>query len=99
VTRRKGELSAKMIDRDWPQQVALPADQLIGENYLITHEFCRELSLCPRTHTVRRGNTTYTVFCFADPSHADLFRERFRGERFDPKDRGRGSEWFLWCKR
>jgi hypothetical protein len=23
---------------------------------------------------------------------------RFGGERFDPKDRGRGSAWFLWRK-
>jgi hypothetical protein len=51
----------------------------------MTHEFGRALSVCPRGHTVRRDNTTYSVFCFADPSHADLFRERFRGERFDPK--------------
>jgi hypothetical protein len=98
MTRRKGELSAKTIDRDWPHQVALPAEQVLGESYRITHEFCRALSLCPRGHTVRRDNTTYSVFCFADPSHAELFRERFRGEHFDPKDRGRGSEWFL-CRR
>jgi hypothetical protein len=28
----------------------------------------------------------------------DLFRERFSESTFDPKDRGRGSEWFLWRK-
>ena len=35
----------------------------------------------------------------SDPTHADLFRERFDGERFDPKDRGRGSHWHQWRKR
>jgi hypothetical protein len=54
--------------------------------------------LCTRGHTVLRDGITYTAFCFDDPSHADLFRERLRGERFDAKDRGRGSEWFLWHK-
>lgn len=36
MTRRKGELSAARIDREWPHQVALPADQGIGENYKVT---------------------------------------------------------------
>jgi len=27
------------------------------------------------------------VFCFADPGHADLFRERFGGERIEPNGR------------
>src|SRR5712671_1666006 len=95
MTRRKGEITPSTIDREWPHQVALPADQVAGKNYSITQNLCRGLSLCPRGHTVRRDNITYTVFCFADPAHADLFRERFNGERFDPQDRGRGAEWFL----
>jgi hypothetical protein len=44
---------------------------------------------------VRRDDVTYSVFCFADASHAERFCEKFGGERFDPKDRGRGSTWFL----
>lgn len=67
-----------------------------GKNYDITHGFCRGLSLCERGHSVRRDNTQYVVFCFADPAHADAFREKFQGERFDPKDRSRGKAWFLW---
>jgi hypothetical protein len=51
------------------------------------------LSLCPRGHTVRRDDVTYSVFCFADASHVERFCESFGGERFDPKDRGRGSAW------
>jgi len=37
MTRRKGELSAAGIDRGWPHQVALPADQVTGANYNIVH--------------------------------------------------------------
>jgi hypothetical protein len=76
----------------------LPAGEVIGTNYHIIHEFCRELSLCSRGHTVLRDGVTYTVLCFSDRSHADLFRVRFGGERFDPKDRGRGREWSVWRK-
>jgi hypothetical protein len=38
------------------------------------------------------------VFCFAEKSHADLFRERFGGEPFDPSSRSRGSNWAAWRK-
>jgi hypothetical protein len=99
MTRRKGELSARRIDRDWPHQVALRADHVAGRNYAVTHDFCRELSLCPRGHSVHYENIDYVVFCFADPAHAELFRKRFAGEHFDPRDRGRGANWHLWRKR
>jgi hypothetical protein len=42
----------RSIDRQLSRlqfKVALPADQVIDECYRITHEFCRELSLC-RSH-------------------------------------------------
>jgi hypothetical protein len=96
MTRRKGELSSRMIDREWPHQVALPADQVMGDKHRVTYEFCRDLSLCPRGHTVCRDNVTYHVFCFADATDADRFRERFGGEQFDPTQRGRGNQWHLW---
>jgi hypothetical protein len=38
------------------------------------------------------------VFCFAEEAHAEAFRIRFGGERFDPKQRGRGRRWARWYK-
>lgn len=73
--------------------MALPADQVTGANYNIVHAFCLDLSLCERGHSVRRDGVGYVVFCFADPARAELFRAKFNGEPFDPKDRGRGSNW------
>ncbi|SRR6266446_4404814 len=98
MTPRKGELTPATIDREWPHQVALPADQVKGVNNAVIREFCRGLSLCPRNHTVQPDDVTYIVFCFAEAPHAERFRERFGGEPFDPKDRGRGKAWFLWHK-
>jgi hypothetical protein len=91
MSRRKGELTAGRIDREWPHQVALQADPVAGENYIVARDFCRDLSLCPRGHSVQRDRREYRVFCFSDPAHADRFFERFNGERFDPKYRGRGG--------
>jgi hypothetical protein len=98
MVRRKGELNGTAIDRGWPFQVALPEDRCTGGNFEIHRAFCRDLSLCPRGHTVRRDGRYYHVFCFADAAHADLFRAAFGGERFDPRQRGRGSRWFEWRK-
>jgi len=49
---RKGELSSDGIDRGWPDQVALPASAYTDANYDVHREFCRDLSLCRRGHSV-----------------------------------------------
>lgn len=74
MIRRRGELSAAAIDRGWPHQVAVRADQITGVNYDMVHGFCKGMSLCERGHSVQRDNIDYVVFCFADPAHAELFR-------------------------
>jgi len=45
---------------------------------------------------VNDGKGWYTVFCFAEPEDAAAFMARFGGERFDPKQRGRGARWAQW---
>ena len=52
--RRKGELSPAGVDRGWPHQVALPAEQCSGKNTAVIHEFCKDLSLCSRGRSVMR---------------------------------------------
>jgi hypothetical protein len=93
---RKGELTPAAIDRGWPHQVALREAACTGANHGIHLAFCQELSLCPRGHSVYHDRTTWRVFCFADPAHAALFRRRFGGEPFDPRERGRGAAWAQW---
>lgn len=87
MVRRKGELSSQGIDRSWPHQVALPADECTGRNYTIKHEFCRGRSLCQRGHSFRRDDRDYVVFCFAERADAALFQAAFGGAIIDPADR------------
>ena len=87
VVYRKGELSKRTIDRDWPHQVALPAERCLGGNYVTIRLFCEGLSMCTRGHSFRRDDADINVFCFAEREHAEKFRERFGGEILDPKDR------------
>jgi hypothetical protein len=91
MSRRKGELSGSVIDRGWPYQVALRVDDCRGTQYRTVHAFCRDLSLCKRGHSVFHGDEWWEVFCFAEEAHAEAFRVRFGGERFDPRARGRQS--------
>jgi hypothetical protein len=99
MCRTKGELSSAEIDRRWPYQVALPADQCRGAHFRTQHAFCLDLSLCPRGHSVFHKDQWWQVFCFAKEVDADAFRARFGGEHFDPKDRGRGTRWAQWNRK
>ncbi|HEY1745724.1 MAG TPA: hypothetical protein VGG11_03015 [Xanthobacteraceae bacterium] len=94
----KGELSPAAIDRKWPHQVALPASASQGGGYRTIHEFCKGLTLCQRGHSVFHDGQWFNVYCFAAADDADKFLWRFGGERFDPKQRGKGSKWAKWNK-
>jgi hypothetical protein len=95
---RKGELSSAGIDSGWPHQVALPASVSEGSGYKVVHDFCKDLSLCPRGHCVHHDGQRYNVFCFATAADAEKFMQRFGGETFDPAKRGKGKNWMLWKK-
>jgi hypothetical protein len=94
--RRKGELSAAAVDRDWPHQVVLPARVNERGGYNEIHEFCRDLTLCSRGHPLYHDGQWFHVYCFKEAADAQKFMERFSGERFDPSQRGRGRSWSNW---
>ncbi len=93
--RRKGELSPAQIDRNWPHQIVVPADIAAGFAGAAVHQVCKELDGCPRHHSFVHDGVWYLVYCFAKPEQAEAFRQRFGGEPFDPKRRGRGRRWHL----
>lgn len=95
VGRRKGELTRGAINRGWPFQVAVPADQCRGEHYRTIVHFCLSLSVASRHPGFSRGDEWWCVFCFAVEADAEKFRGRFGGEKFDPKSLGRGHRWHL----
>jgi hypothetical protein len=92
---RKGELSPASVDRGWPYQVALPASTSLNGGYKAIHEFCKDLSLCPRGHSVFREEW-FNVYCFAEVEHAEKFSARFGGQPFDPTMRGSGAKCAQW---
>ncbi len=93
MSNRKGELSPARIDREWPYQVMLPANDCIGQQNKVIHEFCADLSLCPRGHSIVKDDAWQRIFCFAEKDAVEKFMARFGGEWFDPALRGRGNSW------
>ena len=83
---RKGELSAKTIDRGWPHQVALIAERTLGGEYIRARLFCG-LSLAPRGHAFSRDGQWFNVWCFAEREHAEAFAAKFGGEVIAPNER------------
>jgi hypothetical protein len=60
--------------------------------------FSKDLSLCARGHTVLHNDGWFNVYCFSDEAHAEKFMARFEGEKFDPRQRGKGANWARWRK-
>jgi hypothetical protein len=84
---RKGELSKGTMDRQWPHQVALPADSVVGKNVTIIDRFCRGLSVCARHHRYWHHDTEFIVYCFAEQGDALYFQTYFGGELMTPQTR------------
>jgi hypothetical protein len=68
--RGKGELSSAAIDREWPHQVVLPARLCERDGYNEIHEFCRDLTLCSRGHSLYHDSQWFHVYCFKEAPDA-----------------------------
>jgi len=85
MTQRKGEVTKKQTDRDYPHQVAIliPPGGL-GARSMAMHAWCDGRGVPYRTRADRRREPTpsdHTRFCFDDPAHADAFHAEFAGQR------------------
>jgi hypothetical protein len=90
MTKRKGEMTSAAIDRDWPHQVALRSEVTVREFHVI-EAFCKDLSRCPRGHSVCTAEGWWNVYCFARRDDAAKFMARFGGETLNPADPARAG--------
>jgi hypothetical protein len=49
-----------------------------------------------RGHSVFHDGQWFNVYCFAETADAEKFLRRFGEEKFDPKQKGKGSSWARW---
>jgi hypothetical protein len=84
LPQRKGEMTKRRIDRDFPHQVAIliPVGGLVAR-LMAMHKFCdtRSMSYKTRSDLRREPIADYVRFCFGDAAHADAFMAEFGGER------------------
>jgi hypothetical protein len=66
MVHRKGELTGAQMDREWPHQIALPVEAVLGKNKTIIDRFCRGLSVCPRRHSYWQHDKEFLVYCSAE---------------------------------
>jgi hypothetical protein len=88
VVYRKGELSRARIDREWPHQIALPAEFVRGKNCIIVERFCRGPSVCQRKQNYWRDRQEYIAYCFSERCDAEYVQMHFGGEFVDPNNLG-----------
>jgi hypothetical protein len=87
MSRRKGEQTARMNERDFPHIVELPLPfGGLREPTQQIAAFHEERRLPMRFGRSRRDDGEFCVrLCFADAADADAFRKRFGGERVHPR--------------
>jgi hypothetical protein len=83
MTRRKGEATGKVNERDYPNMVELPVPSGgFRETSVGIVAFHRERRIEIRHGRGRQDEGRFFVrYCFANPTVADAFRDQFGGQR------------------
>jgi len=91
MTRRKGEVTARMNERALPHVVDLAQPEGgFGSTLEAIDAFHREHSITLRRgRRQRRNDQEFARWCFITPELADDFHARFGGERIDLAPRKR----------
>jgi hypothetical protein len=80
MTRARGQPSRRMIDREYPHRVTVPAASVGGRNLDLVIVFHAQIGQPERRRSLYKDDRWFETFCFADPQHARSFHALFGGE-------------------
>jgi hypothetical protein len=88
MIRARGEPSRTLLDREYPHQVSVLAETLRGRMLDRVVEFHMNLGIPTKSRSIRKDDAWYTLYRFADPDHAKLFKVMFGGEITQARSKG-----------
>jgi hypothetical protein len=80
MTRARGQSSRTLLNREYPHQVLVLAQKVVGKALDKVIAFHAELGVPVKTHSIRKDDRWHLLYCFADPQHAARFQVEFGGE-------------------
>jgi hypothetical protein len=80
MTRARGQPTRRMIDREYPHQVLVPAENVGGKKLDFVIAFHAQIDAPQHSRSVFKDDRWYEVYCFAEPQHARSFQAIFGGE-------------------
>jgi hypothetical protein len=80
MTRARGQISRTLLNREYPHQVLVRADNVAGKTLDKVADFHVKLGIGTKSRSIRKDDVWYSLYCFADREHAKLFQVLFGGE-------------------
>jgi hypothetical protein len=82
MTRARGQPPRTLLDREYPHQILVLAENVGGKTLDKVSDFHAKLGITRKSRAVRKDDAWYSLYCFADREHAKLFQAMFGGELF-----------------
>jgi hypothetical protein len=88
MTRARGQSSRTLLDREYPHQVLVAADNVRGKALEKVLDFHAKLGIPIKSRTLRKDDAWCKLYYFDDLDHARLFHVMFGGELITQGENG-----------
>ena len=83
MTRARGQSSRSKLNRKYPHQVLVLADNIRGPTFNRALAFHKQAHVPIQNYTARKDDRWHLLFCFAERKNALAFQLAFGGDLFD----------------
>lgn len=80
MTRARGQPPRSMIDREYPHQVIVPAEDVGGDKIPMVDVALAQLEAAKGIRWLRKDDRDHLVYCFREAGQARAFQAIFGGE-------------------